>query len=89
MCDGITGDDFVSINPTGGPALATAGTGDVLTGTIAGLLAQGVAPAHAARLAVWVHGRAGELAAAKLGPHSVTASDVAEALAPAIVSLST
>ncbi len=73
-------DGRVSVNPTGGPELATAGTGDVLTGVIVSLLAQGLEPFAAARLAVHVHGRAGELAAARVGALGVTASDVAESL---------
>ncbi len=60
ICDGTLGDDFCAINTTGSPALATAGAGDVLAGTIAGLLAQGCAPADAACAAAFVHGRAGE-----------------------------
>ena len=68
ICDGLLGDDFCAINPTGGPALATAGTGDVLTGTIAALLGQGLGPADAARAGVWVHGAAGERVARDLGP---------------------
>ncbi len=49
-----------AINPTGGPALATAGTGDVLAGLIGGLLAQRFDPVQATLAAVWLHGRAGE-----------------------------
>jgi NAD(P)H-hydrate epimerase len=49
------------INPTGGPGLATGGTGDVLAGVIGGLLAQGLAPLDAARLGVYLHGAAGDL----------------------------
>ncbi len=60
VCDGTLGDEFCSINPTGGPELATGGSGDVLSGVIGGLLAQGLAPADAARAAVWVHGAAGD-----------------------------
>jgi len=87
VCDGITGDDFVTVNPTGGPALATAGTGDVLTGTITGLIAQGAPPAAAAQLGVWLHGAAGDRAAEALGSRSVTASDVIDQLPPAIQAL--
>jgi NAD(P)H-hydrate epimerase len=60
ICDGTIGDDYCSINPTGGPELATGGSGDVLSGVIGALLAQGLAPADAARAAVWVHGAAGD-----------------------------
>ena len=88
VCDGTLGDDFVTINPTGGPALATGGTGDVLAGAIGALVAQGVAPASAARLAVWLHGAAGDALAARLGPSGVVASDLPEALALAMHDLS-
>jgi NAD(P)H-hydrate epimerase len=63
-------------NETGNPGMATAGTGDVLTGVVVALLARGLAPFAAARLAAWVHGRAGDLAAADLGEISMTASDL-------------
>ena len=78
---------FVTINPTGGPALATAGSGDVLTGVVAALMAQGLAAAEAARTAVYLHGLAGDLCAARLGPIGTTASDVLEALPGAFVAL--
>ena len=61
---------------TGNPGMATAGTGDVLTGVVAALLAQGLEPFAAARLATWVHGHAGDVAAADLGEVSLTARDV-------------
>lgn len=61
---------------TGNPGMATAGTGDVLTGVAAALLAQGMPPFEAARLAAWVHGRAGDAAAADLGEVSMTAGDL-------------
>lgn len=64
----------------GDPALATAGTGDVLTGIIAALLAQGLDPYKAACLGVFLHAVAGEMAAKNLGPYSVIASDVIEYL---------
>jgi NAD(P)H-hydrate epimerase len=70
-------DGRVFVNPTGSPAMATGGTGDVLTGLIAGLIAQTPDEIGLAVLAaVWLHGRAGELAAAKLGEKSVTATDL-------------
>jgi hydroxyethylthiazole kinase-like uncharacterized protein yjeF len=71
------------VNPTGVPALASGGTGDVLTGLTGALLAQRLDPFDAARLGAWVHGRAGALAAADLSPVSVAAGDVAEHLPPA------
>lgn len=63
------------INPTGSPALATGGTGDILTGLTAGLLAQ-FPEDLAVRAAVWLHGRAGELGAAELGEKSLIATDL-------------
>jgi hydroxyethylthiazole kinase-like uncharacterized protein yjeF len=69
-------DGHVYVNTTGGPALATAGTGDVLTGMIAALVAQSLPAAQAAELAVYVHGKAGELAAQKKTEPGVIASDV-------------
>ncbi|MFM7292700.1 MAG: NAD(P)H-hydrate dehydratase, partial [Planctomycetia bacterium] len=59
---------------------ATAGTGDVLTGVVAALLAQGLDPFAAARLAAWVHGRAGDVAAEALGEVSMTARDLLDRL---------
>lgn len=56
-----------AIIDSGSPALATAATGDVLAGVIGGLLAQGLAPAAAALLGAWIHGRAGEIAAVRQG----------------------
>jgi NAD(P)H-hydrate epimerase len=65
------------INPTGTPAMATGGTGDVLTGILAGLLAQFPGDARRAVAgAVWLHGRAGELAARQLGEQPVIATDL-------------
>jgi NAD(P)H-hydrate epimerase len=67
-------------NDTGNPGMATAGTGDVLTGVTAALLAQGLSPFDAARLAVWVHGRAGDVTAEALGEISLTARDLLDRL---------
>ena len=73
------------INPTGSPAMATGGTGDVLTGMIAGLLAQFPDQLDAALLAaVYLHGRAGELGAARLGEKSLIATDLFEFLPEAM-----
>lgn len=70
-------------NETGNPGMATGGTGDVLTGIVATLLAQGLSPFHTARLATWVHGRAGDLAAHDLGEISMTARDLLDRLSRA------
>ncbi|MCE9578320.1 MAG: NAD(P)H-hydrate dehydratase [Deltaproteobacteria bacterium] len=86
VCDGLLGDDFCAINPTGGPALATAGTGDVLAGTITALVAQGLAAVDAARAGVWIHGAAGEQVGGERG-RGATAADVADALPAAILAL--
>jgi NAD(P)H-hydrate epimerase len=80
----IAGRGITHVNPTGTNALATAGTGDVLTGAIATLLAQGLSPVDAARAGAYWHGRAGHVALA-LRRRGVVARDVAEALGPASV----
>jgi NAD(P)H-hydrate epimerase len=73
------------INPISDSALGTAGSGDVLTGLLCGLLAQGVPAENAAVLGVWLHGRAGQLAHEKMGgPESVTALDILGALPQAL-----
>jgi len=69
-------DGGVWINPTGSPAMAKGGTGDVLTGLIAGLIAQTRDIGLAVRAAVWLHGRAGELAAEELTEYCVLATDL-------------
>jgi NAD(P)H-hydrate epimerase len=68
------------INPTGNPGMATGGTGDVLTGMIAGLLAQGLEPGLAAAAGTFLHGRAGDLAAAERGQASLLAGNLLEYL---------
>jgi len=89
VCDGASGDRHGSINPTGGPALATGGSGDVLAGTIGALLAQGLSAADAARAGVFVHGLAGDKLAELHGARGVVSSDLPEAIAAAIRSLTT
>jgi len=70
-------DGRVWINTTGTPAMATGGTGDILTGLIAGLMAQFQSEAdYAIGAAVWLHGRAGELGAAALGEKCLLATDL-------------
>ncbi len=69
-----------AVNPTGDTALAKGGTGDVLSGIIGGLAAQGCDPFDAARLAVYLHGLAGALAAAELSARAVMARDILAAL---------
>ncbi|MBX5470016.1 MAG: NAD(P)H-hydrate dehydratase [Thermoleophilaceae bacterium] len=70
----------VAISPGGSPALATAGTGDVLSGVIAALLARGVEPFAAVCAGVVAHARAGQAAAERLGADHVVAGDVIDAL---------
>jgi ADP-dependent NAD(P)H-hydrate dehydratase len=73
-----------SINGTGNPGMATGGAGDVLTGLIAALACQHLAPFDAARLGVHLHGLAGDLAAEELGEISLIASDLVHFLPEAI-----
>ena len=68
------------INNTGNPGMATAGSGDVLTGIIASLLGQGLDPFYAAKLGVKLHGLAGDIARDKLGEYGMIASDIVEAI---------
>ena len=77
------GAGFASVNPTGGPELATAGTGDVLTGLMAAFGAYSGEVRDAAPAAVYVHGLAGAIAAERVGP-GVLAWDVAEAIPEAV-----
>ena len=75
------------INTSGNPGMATGGSGDVLTGIIASFAGQGFAPFEAAAAGVYVHGRAGDLSAERLGEYGVMASDIAQNTALAISGL--
>lgn len=70
----------VFFNSTGNAGMATAGSGDVLTGILTSFLAQGYAPLAAAQLGVYLHGLAGDCAAAAIGEESMTASDIIQHL---------
>lgn len=74
-------------NDNGNPGMATAGTGDVLSGVIAGLLAQGIEPAQAAELGVYIHGLAGDIAARAKTEPGMIASDIIEFLPEALKEL--
>ncbi len=76
------------VNPTGNAGMATAGSGDVLTGLVAGLLAQGVPALAAAACAVYIHGLAGDLARDGLGPWSMRAGDICEQVPRALLEVS-
>jgi NAD(P)H-hydrate epimerase len=69
-------DGRVRISPFANPGLASAGTGDVLSGIITGLVAQGLCLFDAAAAGVWLHGEAGEMVRLKLGDTGMTASDL-------------
>ena len=69
-------DGHVYINTTGNPGMATAGSGDVLTGIIASFIGQGIEIKNALRMAVFIHGMAGDIVAGHLGEHSLIAGDI-------------
>lgn len=74
----IIDSENVYVNSTGTPALATAGSGDVLTGIITSLLAQGYEPLQAAKIGVFLHGLTAEISITKIHARSLTASDIIE-----------
>ena len=80
VCDGRR----IYVNKTGNPGMATAGSGDVLTGLTAALIASGLEPFEASVLAVWAHGRAGDLAAERMGTLALTALDILGCLPEAL-----
>ena len=75
-----TPDKKCYFNPTGNPGMATAGSGDVLTGIILGLLAQSYSPLNASLVGVFLHGLAGDIAATEKSQESLIASDIIEYL---------
>lgn len=77
----------VYFNSTGNPGMATAGSGDILTGLLLSLLSQGYNPAEAAILGVYIHGLAGDLAAEELTEFGLTASDIIEYIPKAFAQL--
>ena len=83
----ITDGVRVAVNPTGSAALAKGGSGDVLSGLLAGTCARGIAPFDAACAASWLLGRAGEIAAERLGEYSVDPADVISCIPEAIRTL--
>jgi ADP-dependent NAD(P)H-hydrate dehydratase / NAD(P)H-hydrate epimerase len=76
----VLGEGPVRVNPTGHAAMAAPGVGDVLCGVLASLLAKKLSPEHAATAGAYWHGLAGELAAQRIGPAGLLASEVADAL---------
>ncbi|OMP30956.1 bifunctional ADP-dependent NAD(P)H-hydrate dehydratase/NAD(P)H-hydrate epimerase [Mangrovimonas sp. DI 80] len=79
--------DRIYVNSTGNPGLATAGTGDVLTGVITGMLSQGYEPLMAVLFGVYLHGKAADIAVMDLGYQALNASVVIEALGEAYLDL--
>ena len=84
----ITTEGECFYNMTGNAGMATAGSGDVLTGIITGLLAQGYAPHHAAMLGVYLHGLAGDMAAKELSQEAMVAGDIINYLGKAFLGFS-
>ena len=77
-------DGRVFINPTGNPGMATGGSGDALTGMTGAFLARGLDPLAAATAACYLHGLAGDFAAAEWGEEGMIAGDIVEAIAAAM-----
>ena len=77
-------DGTVYVNESGTPAMAKGGSGDVLTGVIAGLIALGMEEGEAAAFGVYIHGLAGEAAERRYGVHSVLARELADSLSEVI-----
>ena len=84
----VTDGRRVYVNRTGNPGMATGGSGDTLTGVIAALLAQKLAPFEAAQLGVYMHGLAGDIARDQNGEVGMIAGDIVDALPDAFHHLS-
>ncbi len=80
-------DGSVWLNTTGNPGMATGGAGDVLTGLITGLLSQGYDPVIAARLGVYLHGLAGDLASEEMGQEALKAGDIVDYIGKAFLKI--
>jgi len=85
VIDHPSGQVYVNVN--GNPGMATAGSGDVLSGIITGLIAQGLKPPDAAVAGVYLHGRAGDFAALHTGQRAMVATDIIHSLAPILCEL--
>ena len=83
----ISPEGQAAFNTTGNPGMATGGSGDVLTGLLTGLLASGYGAFEAARLGVWLHGRAGDFAASRYGQNGMNSSDIADCLGEAFLAV--
>ncbi|MHC4204874.1 MAG: NAD(P)H-hydrate dehydratase [Planctomycetota bacterium] len=83
----VTNGEKVYINKTGNPGMATAGSGDVLTGVITALLGQGLSDFDAAVLGVYIHGLAGDIAAEKTGRISLITTDIIDSLPDAFLKI--
>ncbi|MEA3424593.1 MAG: NAD(P)H-hydrate dehydratase [Bacillota bacterium] len=80
-------DGKVYLNTTGNPGMATGGSGDVLTGVISSLIAQGMEPLDSAAVGVYLHGRAGDMAAVDKGMHGMTAKTIIEWLPETLIDM--
>jgi hydroxyethylthiazole kinase-like uncharacterized protein yjeF len=83
----VVSEDEIYINTTGNPGMATAGSGDVLSGVIAGLVAQGYDPLMASVFGVYLHGSAGNIASQAIGFEAMMASDITNMLGDAFIEL--